>query len=112
VNWYYARGDESIGPLGEAAFQHAVATGAVTDETLVWREGMADWIPFASAGVSVSGIARPASHEGICVECGNTFPKEDLIAYKEMYVCAGCKPLFFQRLQEGGVIPLTYPPII
>lgn len=105
MNWYYARGDESIGPLDDAAFQHAVATGAVTDETLVWREGMADWIPFAAAGLSATGISRPASHEGVCVECGNTFPQEDLIAYKDVQVCAGCKPLFFQRLQEGGVIP-------
>lgn len=105
MNWYYARGETSIGPLDTAAFQRAVATGEVTEDTLVWREGMADWIPFSAVARSGDGVTMPAATESICVECGNAFPREEMIAYKSVHVCAGCKPVFFQRLQEGGVIP-------
>lgn len=44
----------------------------------------------------------PASPGGItCLECGHTFPQDDLIRYGDSWVCATCKPIFFQKLREG-----------
>jgi hypothetical protein len=47
---YYAGIDgQPVGPLDEAALRELIASGKVTGETLVWTEGMADWIMAAEA---------------------------------------------------------------
>lgn len=99
--WYYARGDQAVGPLDEDAFQQAVADGLVAPETLVWREGMAQWTPHAA-------LAAPAPEPGgerhACAVCGAVFPGRDLLAFEDRHVCARCKPAFFERLQETGEV--------
>ena len=47
MNWYYAVGGERRGPFGRDEFVRIIGTGVITDATLVWREGMAEWRPFA-----------------------------------------------------------------
>jgi hypothetical protein len=56
MNWYYAEGTQQLGPVSEADFQQLVASGKITDATLVWREGMAQWQPY--------GQVRAASPPG------------------------------------------------
>lgn len=47
---YYAGIDgKPVGPLDEAALREMIASGKLTGETLVWTEGMADWIKAAEA---------------------------------------------------------------
>ncbi len=36
-----------------------------------------------------------------CSECGLVFREDELIRFGDSLVCAGCKPLFVQRLREG-----------
>lgn len=111
--WYYASGSERVGPLEESAFRDAVARGLVLDDTLVWREGMGDWQAWANVRGQLPGGSAPAAAPApagiaVCVECGNTFPASDMVTYQGNHICAACKPLFFQRIQEGGVLPGSY----
>lgn len=46
MQWYYAQGDDQIGPIDDHAFHDLVRAGTVTPETPVWREGMATWLPY------------------------------------------------------------------
>jgi uncharacterized RDD family membrane protein YckC len=39
-----------------------------------------------------------------CSGCGREFSGDDLIKFGDSMVCAGCKPLFVQRLREGLVL--------
>jgi uncharacterized RDD family membrane protein YckC len=117
--WYYATGSERVGPLDEAAFRAAVAAGVVTDQTLVWREGMADWQPWGSIPGHMSAAAAPQmaaaptpqvagaspAGQGVCVECGEVYPLSDMVTYQGRNICPVCKPVFFQRLQERGGLP-------
>ena len=36
-----------------------------------------------------------------CQSCGGTFSTSDMVPYGNAWVCAACKPAFFQRLQQG-----------
>jgi uncharacterized RDD family membrane protein YckC len=36
-----------------------------------------------------------------CAECRRAFSTGDMIPFGEQWVCAECKPLFFQRIREG-----------
>ncbi len=120
MNWYYARGDERMGPVDDAAMDQLVRSGAVTAETLVWKEGMADWQPLGSVAqvgspapapsptpVAAGDMAMPESLYGEqtvagCVECGRSFPQDEMVPYEDHLVCAACKDVFFQRVREGG----------
>ncbi|GMV94788.1 MAG: hypothetical protein AMXMBFR82_45660 [Candidatus Hydrogenedentota bacterium] len=108
--WYYAQGDERVGPLSDEAFQQLVHQGSITAETLVWREGMQNWAPYGSvAGQTPAGsVPQPhdfsASPMTVCSSCGRTFPSEEVIEYQGSYICAECKPIFFQQLKEGGLV--------
>jgi len=42
--------------------------------------------------------------EAKCVECGGTFPFDDMIRHGAVHVCANCKPVFMQKLVEGAQI--------
>ena len=105
--WYYAQGDERIGPVDEGEFTALVESGSVTGQTLVWREGMADWQPYrtiAGRPVISGGVDGPDEVGGMapCVECGLSFPTDELVSYEQHRVCATCKDVFFQRIREGG----------
>lgn len=50
--WYYAKNGQSAGPVGDEDMAALIRDGAVTDSTLVWKEGMANWQPARAAGLS------------------------------------------------------------
>ena len=42
--WYYANGNEQQGPVALAAIQDMVRNGQIQPTTLVWRQGMPNWV--------------------------------------------------------------------
>ena len=98
--WHYADGDRTIGPVDEEEFQNLVRSGVIGPRTLVWRQGMPNWLDFAALQPGAVGRA-------FCAECGRPYPVEDMISYARAYVCAECKSIFFQKIKEGVTIPGT-----
>lgn len=111
MNWYYARGNERMGPVDDGQFEQLIDSGVIGRETLVWREGLADWRPLGAIS-RATGVAGAAPEEGglfpdsfaraQCAECGRGFPTDEMVAYEGAYVCIDCKPVFFQRIRERG----------
>jgi uncharacterized RDD family membrane protein YckC len=101
--WYYAQGAERLGPLTEEQFQQAVGTGAVNSATLVWCDGMAQWLPYGQ--VAGGGVAM--AEGGVCSQCRRSFPTDELVTYEGHVVCAECKPTFLQRIREGVISPVV-----
>lgn len=107
MQWYYVAGGEQAGPVTEEDFQALVRAGTITAATMVWKAGMADWAAYgtlATAAPATPATAQPAA-AGVCCECGQSFAADELLSYEGSRVCGGCKPLFFQRIQEGAAIP-------
>jgi hypothetical protein len=48
MNWYYVDAGKQAGPVDDAGLYALAAGGRITNETLVWSEGMADWQPFGN----------------------------------------------------------------
>jgi len=66
TSWFIARGDTHQGPLNHADLQRMLNTGEVGLNTLVWKEGMANWapasdIPELRVAASPSATAAPIS---------------------------------------------------
>jgi len=47
VAWHVAEGQRALGPFGPAQLAEAVAQGRLRPETLVWSQGMAQWLQAA-----------------------------------------------------------------
>ena len=100
MSWYYASKDKTqMGPVDDASLEGLLRSGEISAETLVWKEGMADWLPYAT----VTGQPPAPGTATACAECGQTFPPEQLITLAGRSICATCKPVAVQKLQEGVV---------
>ena len=59
IMWYYADNGVQNGPLTETDFNALIASGKITPNTLVWRDGMAAWLPLHEA--SPAHATEPAT---------------------------------------------------
>lgn len=57
--WYYGSEGAQCGPVNEAVFHTLIADGTITPQTLVWKNGMADWQPLEMLGVKVGYPVAP-----------------------------------------------------
>jgi uncharacterized RDD family membrane protein YckC len=118
MNWFYVSAGQQAGPVDDAQLESLARTGQIQMDTLVWREGMAEWQPYSTvAGPGVQAATNPpvtsqigavntpiAANEVVCAECGRIFPMDETIQFGTSRVCAGCKPIFMQKLAEGAKI--------
>ena len=104
MTWYYAENQRRIGPLDDDSFRRLVKDGKIVNNTLVWREGMTDWREFGLAALGDPAAGLP-EWGGACVQCGRVYSKMDLINFDDQWICANCKPVYFQKLREGLVLP-------
>ena len=106
--WYYVLNGASHGPVAEADLRSLRAQSVVALDTPVWTEGMAEWLPFSSSPLAGGAtVAAPAGATHTCVQCGQLFPEGEMLNYEGSWVCAACKPAFFQRIKEGVAAPGT-----
>ncbi|MGA3186519.1 MAG: RDD family protein [Bryobacteraceae bacterium] len=108
MKWYYADAGRQVGPVEDAQLDDLLRSGAVRDDTLVWREGMANWQPHSAARGPAKPLPIPAAavplaaETRFCSECGRPFPANEMVTIGAASVCAQCKPLYLQRVREGG----------
>jgi uncharacterized RDD family membrane protein YckC len=112
MNWYYAENGQQTGPVSEEQIHQLFQSGKINRDTLVWREGLADWVsyhqvmtPPGNPGTPQppSAPANPAAEgEVVCAECGRLFPASETVKFGKVSVCATCKPVFLQKLSEGA----------
>jgi uncharacterized RDD family membrane protein YckC len=102
MEWYYSENGERRGPVPDTALTELLQSGRLSTDTLVWREGWNDWRPFSQAGLTDAAAGSAA-----CVECGKVFPTSEMLQYEGSWVCAACKPMFFQKVKEGVVTTRT-----
>lgn len=102
MKWYYVENGQQAGPVEETEFPQLVRIGKLRADTLVWREGMANWEAFNKACPNeLSATTVSAGTEAVCAECGGIFDRHEMIPHGKAYICAKCKPVFLQKLAEG-----------
>ncbi len=106
MQWYYADQGRQIGPVEETGLDDLVRAGLVRDDTLVWHDGMGTWqahgiVRGRRAAEGMPGLGFPGETR-YCGECGRPFSANELVTIGTAPICAGCKPIFLQRIREGG----------
>ena len=59
MNWYYTENNQQRGPVTEGEFEQLVREGKITPDTLVWREGMAQWQVYREIAPATSSLVPP-----------------------------------------------------
>ncbi len=44
-NWYYSKDGQQQGPVAQVKLQQMLQSGELTSSSLVWKQGMEDWVP-------------------------------------------------------------------
>lgn len=92
--WFYSVGEEKMGPVSTARMLEMSEAGEFTDETLVWAEGLPDWIPASSCNY--------AEDYATCEISGEVRPVSEMLEYGNKYILPEYKEQFVQALHEGG----------
>ncbi len=113
MSWYYAEAGGRVGPVSEDEFQALVASGRISPETLVWKQGLPEWVAYGDY-VQATGAGRLPTGRGgftnlavesaVCTECERHFPLSELADFSGRKICASCKPIYIQKLREGLAI--------
>src|SRR5713101_6436096 len=64
MNWYYVDAGQQAGPISEDDLATLAGSGKIQPDTLVWREGMATWLPYSQAKPGGSLNAPPVISAG------------------------------------------------
>ena len=90
MDWFYADGKDRRGPVPENEFRTLISAGTVKPETLVWRQGMTQWVSLrdslfdASAPDLAAGMQR-------CFITGKTFPTSQMLQTEHGWVSADAR---------------------
>lgn len=101
MSWHYAENEEKKGPVTDEEFEQLAKNGVISADTLVWQAGMNDWRPYQE--VQAERGFSSADGTVVCAECQQSFPLDEVIRLGERHICAACKPLAVQKMQEGNV---------
>src|SRR2546423_319017 len=108
MTWYYAEAGRQVGPVTEEELLRLAESGSIRDDTLVWHEGLANWQSYGYVKPAPVGPVGPPPvfppapafpvgvNEVVCIECGKIVSRDEAIAYAGNWVCANCKPIYFQ----------------
>jgi GYF domain 2 len=56
MNWFYAKDGQQIGPVEFSEIERLRSEGQLTDDTLVWQQGMTNWVKLSSLSKTSAGI--------------------------------------------------------
>lgn len=98
--YYYEQNGEREGPLAWGELVELASRGEVSDGTLVWTEGMADWTSYQevlAAGDSLDPVVE-------CTFSGEQHPRSRMLPFGENWVAPEHKEEFVQLLTEGSAM--------
>ena len=50
--WHYVKNNEKIGPVPQARMGEILRAGGIAKDTLVWKHGMAEWVPLSTTALA------------------------------------------------------------
>ena len=105
--WFCKAGGTKIGPVSTMRLREMFEGGALTAESLVWRDGMEDWIPVGGVPELLSeGFVVAARGESLSAEARRPVSLLMLVCGVAGFVVCG---VFVSRMFSGGDDdPFTY----
>jgi uncharacterized RDD family membrane protein YckC len=114
MEWFYALNQEQKGPVSAEVLAELARSGEIQGSTLVWRQGLPQWMPWERVALEVTAgaatqllTAPPAAQDygqATCSFTGQIRPISEMIRYGDQWVSADKKDLFLEALASGAVV--------
>ncbi len=102
MEWYYVVDGDRRGPVSDEQLDSLVQQGEINARTLVWKEGMADWLALQEVQSRRSATDESSTGPLIwCDLCGRQVGQDDTLVLQGKRVCSTCKPIAVERVREG-----------
>ncbi len=78
--WYFENKGQQNGPISKADLQAKISAGELGADALIWKDGMADWLPvaqvseFSVAGSGGQSHYAPPTSNPVNMNTGNSLP--------------------------------------
>lgn len=82
MTWYYAVGSQQQGPVTEDQLHALAKDGVVTGDTLVWRDGMANWQPYRT--ISGAVLAPPPANPPVAAPSASSAPSSTELSEQQV----------------------------
>ena len=66
MDWFYAKDGRQLGPVSESELGQLLRTGAITADSLVWHDGMAEWLPYRTV-TGMPPVPRSVEYGGFWI---------------------------------------------
>jgi hypothetical protein len=87
--WYYEQNGERMGPVSEAVILSLRNSEIISDETLVWRQGLEDWLRLGATELaSKTSPYSPSAAVQVADESGESPLASKVIFWHKMYCIA------------------------
>lgn len=110
ANWFYTDSEGTQqGTVDDSTLLSLNEEGAINARTLVWRDGMDDWVPFSTVAAPLFGEGEDGVpvEIGVCVYSHQVYPVDEMVPYGDALIGVEKKRPFVQRLMESGIISLN-----
>lgn len=76
--WYYVQNNQRFGPFDEATMQNMIQNQTVNASTLVWQDGMADWLPLQATalGNQLPALTPPPAYAPVVPAPYGAYPQQ------------------------------------
>ena len=84
AEWFYGKDSTQHGPVSELEIRNLASSGEINMDTIIWREGMDDWIPmkdvpeFQPSEGNISNTQSPQTNPGQAPYAGVVIPTDGL----------------------------------
>ncbi len=110
ASWFYTDLEaQQQGPVEEQELLELNDSGTIHAKSLVWKEGMDEWVAFREIVAPLMGQdeeGRPIE-VGVCAYSQRIYPVSEMIPYGEAVIGLEHKEAFIQRLMETGTIDIA-----
>lgn len=110
ANWHYTDFDAvQHGPVEDEELLDLNRRGTIHANSLVWKEGFGDWVPFRDVAGPLFGEdeeGRPVE-VGVCAYSNRIYPTSEMIPYGEAVIGEEFKEPFIQELMESGSVEIA-----
>lgn len=101
MEWFYEKAGRQNGPVDAADLVRLFEAGELSLTSLVWREGLADWLPLEKAGILKN---EQGDELAVCAHSGEVRLKSEMVPYGQRWVLPDHREDFVQHLMEGSEV--------
>lgn len=105
--WYHAKNNQQHGPFTEADLKDLLARREITPHTLVWKAGMAEWIPLEKTGLaSAFKVTLPEGDAWeVCAFSGERGRRSEMSRVDDYWIHPDHRQEAEKFVEKGGWLP-------